>query len=59
MIVNFSFSLGEPILHSEVVRKILRSLQERFRPMVTTIEENNDIDLMRIDDLLVPFRPMR
>ena len=31
-IVNSSFNLEEPILDSKVVRKILRSFLERFRP---------------------------
>ena len=36
VIVNYSFNLGEPILNSKVVRKILRSLPKRFRPKVTS-----------------------
>ena len=38
-IVNSSFNRGEPILDSKVVRKIVRSLPERFRPKVNAIEE--------------------
>ena len=41
-IVNSSFNLEEPILDSKVVRTILRSLPERFRPKVTAIEDNID-----------------
>ena len=51
-IVNFSFNLGELISNSKVVRKILRSLPKKFRPMVTTIEESKDIDSMRFDELI-------
>ena len=51
-IVNSSFNLGEPIPNSKVVRKILRSLQERFRLKVTTTEESKDIDSMRVDELI-------
>ena len=51
-IVNSSFNLKEPILDSKVVRTILRSLLESFRPKVTTIEESKDIDSMRIDELV-------
>ena len=51
-IVNFFFNLGEPILDSKVVRKILRSLPKRFRPKVTTIEESKDIDSKRVDELV-------
>ena len=46
-IVNSSFNLGEPIPNSKVVRKILRSLLERFRPKVTVIKETEDVDSMR------------
>ena len=51
-IVNSSFNLEEPILDSKVVRKILRSLLERFRAKVTVIEESKDIDSMRLDELV-------
>ena len=50
-IVNSSVNL-EPILDSKIVRKILRSLPERLRPKVTTIEDSNDIDSMRVDELV-------
>ena len=51
-IVNSSFNLGEPIPDSKVVRKVLRSLPERFRPKVTAIEENKNIDSLRVDELV-------
>ena len=51
-IVNYSFNLEEPIPDPEVVRKILRSFLERFKPKVTTIEESKDIDSMRVDELI-------
>ena len=51
-IVNLSFNLKEPIQNSKVARKILRSLPERFKPKVTTIEESKDVDLMRVDELV-------
>jgi hypothetical protein len=37
-IVNSSFNLGEKILDNRIVRKIMRSLPERFRPKVTANE---------------------
>ena len=37
-IVNFAFNLGETILESKIVRKVLRSLLERFHTKITTIE---------------------
>ena len=51
-IVNCFFNLGEPILDSKVVRKILRSISKRFRPKVATIEESKDIDSVRVDELV-------
>ena len=51
-IVDYSFNFGEPIPDSKVVRKILRSIPERFRSKLTTIKESKDIDLMRIDELV-------
>ena len=39
-------------MDSKVVRKILRSLSERFRPKVTAIKESKDIDSMRVDELV-------
>lgn len=36
-IMNFRFNLDEMIEYSKVVRKIMRSLPERFWPKVTTI----------------------
>ena len=36
-IVNFAFNLGESIAESKIVRKILRSLPERFHAKITVI----------------------
>ena len=38
-IVNSAFNLGESIAKSKIVRKILRSLAERFHAKITTIKE--------------------
>ncbi|RVW35263.1 Copia protein [Vitis vinifera] len=51
-IENSSFNLGEPIPNSKVVRKILRSLPERFRAKVTSIEESKDVDSLKVDELV-------
>ena len=51
-IVNSLFNLREHILDSKVVRKILRSLLERFRRKVIVIKESKDIDSMRDDELV-------
>ncbi|XP_022854061.1 uncharacterized protein LOC111375463 [Olea europaea var. sylvestris] len=51
-IVNSSFNLGEKIFESKIVRKVLRSLPERFRPKVTMIEESMDLDMIKIEELV-------
>ena len=43
-IVNSAFNLGEIIPKPKIVRKVLRSLPERFHAKITTIEESKDID---------------
>ena len=43
-IVNSSFNLGERITEPKIVRKILRSLPEKFHTKTKTIEESKDIN---------------
>ena len=43
-IVNSAFNLRETIPEPKIVRKMLRSLLERFHAKITTIEESKDID---------------
>jgi lipoate-protein ligase A len=45
-------SLGKPISDVKLIRKILRSLPERFRIKVTTIEESKDLEEMKIEELV-------
>ena len=58
-IVNFAFNLGESIAESKIVRKILRSLPERFHAKITVIEEVKDIDQIPLTELVENFKPMR
>ncbi|XP_041024084.1 uncharacterized protein LOC121264843 [Juglans microcarpa x Juglans regia] len=51
-VVNSHFNLGDRIPENRIVRKVLRSLPERFRPKVTAIEESKDLDSMRIEELV-------
>ena len=51
-IVNSTFNLGEKIPESKIVRKILRSLPERFHAKITTIEELKDIDSIPLTKLI-------
>ena len=40
------------LFRSKVVRKILRSLTENFRPKVTVITESKDVDSILVDELV-------
>ena len=51
-IVNLSFNLGETIFEPKIVRKVLRSLPERFHAKITTIEELKDIDKIPLTELV-------
>ena len=50
-IVNSSYNLGEINDQPKIVRKILRSLTEDFRPKVTAIIESKDVDSIPVDEL--------
>ena len=50
-IVNSFYNLGEIYDQPKIVRKILRSLTEDFRPKVTAITESKDVDSIPIDEL--------
>ena len=51
-IVNSAFNLGETIPEPKVVRKVLRSLPERFHAKITAIEESKDIDKIPLTELV-------
>ena len=51
-IVNSAFNLRETILEPKVVRKVLRSLLERFHAKIIAIEESKDIDKIPLTDLV-------
>ena len=55
-IVNSTFNLGESIAKSKIVRKILRSLLERFHAKITVIEEVKDIDQIPLTELVGNFQ---
>ena len=47
-----AFNLGETISKPKIVRKVLRSLLERFHAKITTIEESKDIDKIPLTELV-------
>ena len=51
-IVNSAFNLGETIPELKIVRKVRRSLPERFHAKITTIEESKDIDKIPLIELV-------
>ena len=51
-IVNSAYNLGEIYDQPKIVRKILRSLIENFRPKVTVIIESKDVDSILVDELV-------
>ena len=51
-IVNSAFNLGETIPEPKIVRKVLRSLPERFHVKITAIEELKDIDKILLTELV-------
>ena len=51
-IVNSAFNLGETIPEPKIVRKVLRSLPERFHAKITAIEESKNIDQIPLTELV-------
>ena len=51
-IVNSAFNLGEVYEKPKIIRKIIRSLTEDFRPKVTTITKIKDVDFILIDEFV-------
>ena len=56
-IVNSAFNLGETILEPKIVRKVLRSLLERFHAKITTIKESMDINKIPLTELVGNLQP--
>ena len=51
-IVNSTFNLGKTISEPKIVRKVLKSLPERFHAKITAIEESKDIDKIPLTELV-------
>ena len=51
-IVNYAYNLSEIYDQPKIVRKILRSLIEDFRPKVTAITESKNVNFIPIDELV-------
>ena len=55
-IVNSAFNLGEVYDQPKIVRKILRSLTEDFKPKVIAITESKDVDSISVDEFVVSLQ---
>ena len=51
-ILNSTFKLGESIVEPKIVRKILRSLLEKFYAKIIANEEAKDIDTIHLTELV-------
>ena len=51
-ILNSTYNLGEIYDQPKIVRKILRSLIENFRPKVIANIESKDVDFILVDELV-------
>ena len=51
-IVSSTFNLRETILEPKIVRKVLRSLPERFHAKITAIKESKNIDQILLTELI-------
>jgi hypothetical protein len=49
---NSMVSFGKKVSDAKLIKKILRSLPERFRIKVTFIEESKDLDSMKIEEFV-------
>nr|CAD1827565.1 unnamed protein product [Ananas comosus var. bracteatus] len=58
-IVNTCANLGEKISDSKIVRKILRTLPERFRPKVAAIETVKHPDELKVEELVGALQLMK
>ncbi|XP_062099439.1 uncharacterized protein LOC133805313 isoform X2 [Humulus lupulus] len=55
-IANEYFSLGEKLSDSVLVRKIVRSLSDRFQSKITAIEEVKNLDTLKVEELMGSLR---
>ena len=54
-IVNSAYNLGKIYDQPKIVKKILKSLTENFRPKMTVITESKDVDFIPVDELVGSF----
>ena len=52
ILLTLLYNLGKIYDQPKIVRKILRSLIEDFRPKMTVITESKNVDFIPIDELV-------
>ena len=57
-IVNSTYNLGEINDQTKIVKKILKSLTDDFKPKVTVITKSKDVDSIPVDELVGSLSPM-
>lgn len=55
-IYNSLYNLGEPISEIRIVKKIVRSLPEKFVSKITAIEESKDLNTLTKNELFSYFQ---
>ena len=50
--MNSAINFGKTIPEPKIIRKVLRSLPERFHAKITTIKESKDIDKISLTELV-------
>ena len=54
-IANESFTLGEKIPEFVIVRKIIRSIPDKFQPKTTAMEKSKNLDTTEVEELIGSF----
>jgi hypothetical protein len=49
---NSTINLGKKMTDAKIVKKILRSLPPRFIPQVAAITQSQDLETMRVEELV-------
>ena len=52
VVINSSFALEEVYSYAKIVNKILCSLPKRFHAKVTSLEENKELENMKVEELI-------
>jgi len=54
--VNNLKSLGEDVLETRIVQKLLMSLSRRYKSIMSIIEETRDLDVLRVEEVIASVK---